>query len=105
MLSEFCPNLTATAISCAVPGGRPADGGSDGFRLRKGTGVRFGRAGVGRRLGAAFSVLMALMIVAAGVGWWAMARQQQVQRELTDLQAVQQDVKLAEYQMADISGW
>ncbi|GID98074.1 hypothetical protein Adi01nite_74860 [Amorphoplanes digitatis] len=50
-------------------------------------------------------MLMALMIVAAGVGWWAMARQQQAQQDLTDLQSVQQDVKLAEYQMADISGW
>ncbi|MEU7905644.1 methyl-accepting chemotaxis protein [Actinoplanes sp. NPDC049118] len=45
------------------------------------------------------------MIVAAGVGWWAMARQQHAQQQLTDLQSVQQDVELAMYQMADISGW
>ncbi|MCU7724033.1 methyl-accepting chemotaxis protein [Actinoplanes sp. KI2] len=48
---------------------------------------------------------MVLMIASAGVGWWAMSRQQQAQQQITDLQLVQGDVDLAMYQMADISGW
>ncbi|MBO3743867.1 methyl-accepting chemotaxis protein [Actinoplanes flavus] len=48
---------------------------------------------------------MVLMVVSAGANWWAMSQQQQTQQKLTDLQLVQEDVDLALYQMADISGW
>ncbi|GLW28143.1 hypothetical protein Areg01_10830 [Actinoplanes regularis] len=82
-----------------------ADRGGNGTESLEGKTLRIGRAGVGTRLGGAFSVLMVLMIVAAGAGWWAMSRQQEAQQQLTELQMVQNDVNLAMYQMADISGW
>ncbi|BFU43112.1 methyl-accepting chemotaxis protein [Krasilnikovia sp. MM14-A1004] len=67
--------------------------------------MRFGRSSVGKRLGGAFSVLVVLMIVAAGAGWWGMSRQQSAQQLLSCLELERRDVTFAQYQMADISGW
>ncbi|GID47502.1 hypothetical protein Aca07nite_47770 [Actinoplanes capillaceus] len=60
---------------------------------------------MGRRLGGAFSVLALLMIVAAGSGWWAMARQDDAQKKLEQLEQVRRDAELINFQLADISGW
>ncbi|GIE84394.1 methyl-accepting chemotaxis protein [Actinoplanes regularis] len=67
--------------------------------------MRFGRSGVGRRLGAAFSVLAVLMVAAAGAGWLAMTRQQHAQDQAARLEKVHRDVELVNFQLADISGW
>jgi methyl-accepting chemotaxis protein len=65
----------------------------------------FRGAGVGRRLSLSFGVLVVLIVVAAGAGWWGLAEQRDVQERLDQLHLVQQDVQNARYDAADITGW
>jgi len=67
--------------------------------------ARLRGAGVGRRLGLSFGVLVLLIVVAAGAGWRGLADLRDVQERLEQLHAVQQDLQNARYDAADITGW
>jgi methyl-accepting chemotaxis protein len=67
--------------------------------------ARLRGAGVGRRLGYSFGVLVLLIVVAAGAGWRGLAEQHDVQERLEQLHTVQQDLQYARYDAADITGW
>jgi methyl-accepting chemotaxis protein len=63
------------------------------------------KAGVGKRLGMSFAVLVVLIVMAAGAGWWGLATQNDVRQRLDELRLVQDDLQLARYDAADITGW
>ena len=61
--------------------------------------------GVGKRLGASFSALTGLIVLAAGVGWWGLQQQDASQRRLAALERVRDDIQQVRYQAADVTGW
>jgi methyl-accepting chemotaxis protein len=56
-------------------------------------------------MGAAFASIAALIVVAAGAGWWGLRETSDVQRRLGHLEEIRKDIDLAHYYAADISGW
>jgi methyl-accepting chemotaxis protein len=60
---------------------------------------------VGRRLGLAFSAMAGLLVVAAGAGAWGLQSQSDIQQRLDRLERVRDDVQLARYSAADVTGW
>jgi methyl-accepting chemotaxis protein len=67
--------------------------------------VRFSDVSVGKRLGASFSLLTALIVLAAGVGWWGLQQQSDTQQRLAALERVRDEIQQAEYLAADVTGW
>ncbi|MEV6601486.1 methyl-accepting chemotaxis protein [Actinoplanes sp. NPDC051346] len=60
---------------------------------------------VGARLGGAFLIVCALLVTVAGVGAWGANRQRQLQKDLTQLRGLAEQVHELRYYNADISGW
>src|SRR4051812_3258619 len=60
---------------------------------------------VGKRLGVSYLLLIALIVVAAGVGWWGLRAQTDIQQRLAALERVNGDVQQAKYSASDVSGW
>ncbi|MFI7602218.1 methyl-accepting chemotaxis protein [Actinoplanes sp. NPDC049681] len=60
---------------------------------------------VGKRLGAAFLAVSALLVAVAGTGAWGAQRQRQLQADLTRLRALADQIQELRYLDADISGW
>ncbi|MEV4345111.1 methyl-accepting chemotaxis protein [Actinoplanes sp. NPDC049596] len=67
--------------------------------------MRIGDVSVGTRLGASYLVLTALIVTAAGAGWWSLGQQSDKQRELAALQTLRDDVQTVAYDAADVTGW
>ena len=67
--------------------------------------MRFSDISVGKRLGASYFVLTALIVVAAGVGWWGLRQQSDTQHRLAVLEQVRDDIQQTEYYAADVTGW
>ncbi|MEU7901361.1 methyl-accepting chemotaxis protein [Actinoplanes sp. NPDC049118] len=64
-----------------------------------------GRLRVGARLAVAFSLLIGLLAVTAGAGWWGMRTQDQVEREIADLTVTREAVLRFMYNVGEITGW
>ncbi|MFC3382584.1 methyl-accepting chemotaxis protein [Couchioplanes azureus] len=60
---------------------------------------------VGARLGGAFLLVCALLVAVAGAGAWGAHRQRQLQKDLTRLRGLAEQVHELRYFNADISGW
>jgi methyl-accepting chemotaxis protein len=56
-------------------------------------------------MGTAFASIAALIVVAAGAGWWGLQETSDVQQRLGHLEEIRKDIDLAHYHAADISGW
>ena len=67
--------------------------------------VRFRDVSVGKRLGASYLLLTALIVVAAGVGWWGLRQQSDIQQRLAALEQVRDDIQLTQYYASDVTGW
>src|SRR5690348_3648443 len=67
--------------------------------------MRSARRPVGWRMGTAFASIAALIVVAAGAGWWGLRETSDVQQRLGNLAEIRKDIDLAHYYAADISGW
>jgi methyl-accepting chemotaxis protein len=50
-------------------------------------------------------VLAALIVLAAGAGWWGLRQQDAVQERLAALEQVRDDVQQMKYYAADVTGW
>ncbi|KUL31967.1 methyl-accepting chemotaxis protein [Actinoplanes awajinensis] len=64
-----------------------------------------GDISVGKRLGASYLVLTALIVSSAGTGWWGLRQQASAQSELGALEQVRDDIQAAKYNAADVTGW
>jgi methyl-accepting chemotaxis protein len=60
---------------------------------------------VGKRLGVSYLLLIAMIVVAAGVGWWGLRAQTDIQQRQAALERVSGDVQQAKYSASDVSGW
>ena len=60
---------------------------------------------VGVRLGVSYLILTALIVAAAGTGWWGLRQQATAQQELAVLEGVRDDIQAAKYNAADVTGW
>ncbi|BCY08117.1 methyl-accepting chemotaxis protein [Actinoplanes sp. L3-i22] len=67
--------------------------------------MRISDINVGKRLGASFFVLTALIGASAGVGWWGMRQQVSAEEELATLEQVRDDIGAIKYDAADVTGW
>ena len=54
--------------------------------------MRISDIGVGRRLGASYLVLTALIVISAGAGWWGLRRQAIAEQQLAVLERVRDDI-------------
>jgi methyl-accepting chemotaxis protein len=67
--------------------------------------MRIGDVSVGKRLGASYLVLTALIVTAAGAGWWSLGQQTDKQQQLAALQGLRDEVQTIAYDAADVTGW
>jgi methyl-accepting chemotaxis protein len=67
--------------------------------------MRIRDIGVGKRLGASYLVLTALICTSAGVGWVSLQDQSAAQAKLTELEQLRDDVQNVQYYAADVTGW
>jgi methyl-accepting chemotaxis protein len=67
--------------------------------------LRINDISVGKRLGASYFLLTALIVVAAGAGWWGLRQQSESQEDIAALERVRDDLQQQEYDTADVSGW
>ncbi|MFI5494759.1 methyl-accepting chemotaxis protein [Actinoplanes sp. NPDC051859] len=63
------------------------------------------RLRVGSRLGLCFGLLIALLAITAGAGWWGLRTQDRVQQALADLTRSREAVQQFLYSVADVTGW
>src|SRR3954467_3233965 len=68
-------------------------------------GMRISDVNVGKRLGASYLVLTALIGASAGVGWWGMRQQVAAEQKLAVLEHIRDDIEAIKYNAADVSGW
>ncbi|WP_229068523.1 methyl-accepting chemotaxis protein [Actinoplanes sp. DH11] len=67
--------------------------------------MRLRDVSVGKRLGASYLVLTALIVTCAGTGWWGLRQQAAAQRDLAALERVRDDIQAVKYNAADVTGW
>jgi methyl-accepting chemotaxis protein len=60
---------------------------------------------VGARLGGAFLLVCALLVVVAAAGVWGVQRERSPQAELSRLTALADQIRELRYLDADVSGW
>ncbi|RZU54135.1 methyl-accepting chemotaxis protein [Krasilnikovia cinnamomea] len=67
--------------------------------------MRIANLRVGVRMGAAFAMVAALIIVASVAGGWGLQKTSDAQQRFGELVEIREDVAAARLQLADVSGW
>ncbi|MBO3739117.1 methyl-accepting chemotaxis protein [Actinoplanes flavus] len=67
--------------------------------------MRIADVSVGKRLGASYLLLTALIVTSAGAGWWGLGQQADAEAELAVLEQVRDDIQAAKYAASDVTGW
>ncbi|MEV0903056.1 methyl-accepting chemotaxis protein [Actinoplanes sp. NPDC049802] len=67
--------------------------------------MRIADISVGKRLGASYLLLSALIVTSAGAGWWGLDQQAAAERKLAGLERLRDDIQAAKYNASDVTGW